>query len=196
MLLNALIFDDSRLSRATFNWKSSFLVGEDNEAVESPASIAAKLLLIDLQVIGDDPATRDGVFIGFQANLNQLASTRPYDIDVDHFISVLKGNMVKIVPAMAKVLKGSNLDEWLNLFVKLTPDIPPRLRATLKVIGESDECVGGWLDPKIGAVTLAGWTGRITGRYRAPGLTRVTEVLPTVVSGLEKARNPMALSTI
>jgi hypothetical protein len=177
MLLNNLIFDDSRLTSKGFNWKSAYLAGEDYEAEESPVFTAAKLLLIDLQAIGDDPETRGGAFIGVEASLRQLASTRPYNIDVDYFVSVLKGSMAKIVPAMAKVLNDRNLDEWLNVFVKLTPDIPPRLRANMKLIGASDECLGGWLEPKIGAVSLSGWLGRFAGTHRAPGLRQVAAAL-------------------
>lgn len=181
MDLDRRIFDDSWLTNVIGNWKTSFLVGEDLEAEVDPAVVGAQYLLFDLQRLAAIGNVHADFFTEFRNNLEQLAETRPYRIDVDRFIDEVQRQVTSIIPAMGEELEGLPINSWLSVYVRLVHIVPQQLLVRLKTIGENDECLGGFVVPVSGAKTVSGRIGAFTGRFKSPSREAVAGALASVL---------------
>lgn len=180
MTLDDIIFNESRINHGIPLWRNSFLAFEDEESASCPKRTAAKLLLLELQALGEDEATRNGVFLNFQARLEQLAFQSWHPVDTGEFIKILKAYMGQIVPSMKVALRHADISDWMSAYVRLAPSLPHHLRARLHEGGVEDECLGWWPTPVVGAATFVGRIKRLWSKHAAPDKSAVFAALSSV----------------
>lgn len=180
MNLDDIIFNQSRINHGVPMWRNSFLAFDDDETTSCPRRRAAKLLLLELQALGEDEATKNGVFVNFQARLEQLSFQSWHPRDTGEFIKILKAYMAQIVPSMKVALRHADISDWMSAYVRLAPSLPQHLRARLQEIGTEDECLGGFAIPVVGAATLFGRIKRVWSKHAAPDKGTVLAALSSV----------------
>jgi hypothetical protein len=179
MTLDDKIFDRNFLTRA---WTSHFLSGDDEgEGEVDPQVLAAQYLLFDLQRLGATDEGQTECFLAFRDNLERLANCRPYPIDIDRFEEVLKNQLTAIVPAMRNAMEDLPIETWLNVYMRLSPQIPERLGVSMRIEGENDECLGGFASPVNGSRTIGGRISRLAGFHKAPTHDDVSNVLEEIL---------------
>lgn len=180
MLLDDIILNESRINHGIPLWRNSFLAWDDEETASCSKRMAAKLLLLELQALGEDEATRNGVFLNFQARLEQLSFQSWHPVDTGEFIKILKAYMAQIVPSMKAALRHADISDWMSAYVRLAPSLPHHLRARLQEVGVEDECLGWWSTPVVGAATVVGRIKRLWSKHVAPDKSAVFAALSSV----------------